>query len=200
VWQALYEELAAEGFMVITVAFERDVADALEWLDAANPTHPALIDTTWLLADLYNIEQVPTVVWIDESGRIVRPNDAAFGDNTFIEFTGIDANIHQGHLRRWVREGVHFDAAKVREHQQLPTDDDQLARAHFGLARYLWERGDRERAEPHFERAGELAPAHFTIRRGSMRMRDKDPMGQEFLDMMFEWTGQGKPLNKVIAE
>ena len=50
------------------------------------------------------------------------------------------------------------------------------------------------------DRAGELAPAHFTIRRGSMRMRGKDPMGAEFIDMMVEWQTAGHPLNKPLPE
>ena len=44
---------------------------------------PSLIDTRHRLADLYNMVNVPTVVWIDERGRIVRPNDVAFGSDTF---------------------------------------------------------------------------------------------------------------------
>ena len=200
VWQALSTELADENFVVITVAIDRTIEDAREWIGAAAPTHPSLIDTTWLLADLYNIDQVPTSVWIDESGRIVRPNDATFGNNLWQEFTGIDADVHRGLLTRWVRHGIHLEPEKVHSYQRLPTDTDQLARAEFGLARHLWQVGRAESAEAHFTRAGELAPHQFTIRRGSMPMRAKDPMGQEFFDMMSDWAAQGKPLNIVVPE
>ena len=199
-WQALHSELAADGFTVITVAQDRGADDAREWIEAARPTHPALVDANWLLADLYNIEQVPTMLWIDEEGRIVRPHDTTFGDNTFQSFTGIDSAVHRRLLYGWVREGVHLGADRVQANLPLPTDDDQLARAEFGLARHLWSVGQRDRAEQHFIRADELAPAQFTIRRGSMPMRGKDPMGPEFMAMMAEWVGSGRPLNRVVPE
>lgn len=196
----MYEELKALGFVVITVALDRNMDEPREWIEAAAPTHPSLIDTTWLLADLYNIDQVPTVLWIDEAGQLVRPKDVAFGSNDFIEFTGVDANTHKQLLYEWVRDGKHLSTDRVRAHLELPSDADQLARAEFGLARFLADRGDNDHAEPHFDRAGELAPAQFTIRRGSMRMRGKDPMGKEFMDMMTAWTTAGNPLNKALPE
>src|SRR5690606_41725350 len=64
--------------------------------------------------------------------------------------------------------------------QPLPTQDEQLARAEFTLAWHLFGRGDREAAERHFVRAGELAPFDWTIRRGSMPIRGLDPMGPDF--------------------
>lgn len=199
----MQEELGPLGFTVVTVAIDRDPEESRPWIERAAPTHPSLIDSSWLLADLYNIDQVPTVLWIDEEGRLVRPKDATFGSNTYIEFTGIDAATHRELLYEWVRDGKHLTADRVLAHLELPTDDDQLARAEFGLGRHLAERSrasSAEAAERHFDRAGELAPAQFTIRRGSMRMRGKDPMGAEFITMMTEWTNAGHPLNKPLPE
>ena len=41
-----------------------------------------------LLTELYAISNVPTVIWIDEDDRIVRPNSVAFSTDMFAEFTG----------------------------------------------------------------------------------------------------------------
>ena len=43
------------------------------------------------MPDLYGMINVPTILWIDEEGRIARPNDVAFGSNDFKEMTGIDS-------------------------------------------------------------------------------------------------------------
>ena len=60
-WQALHEELGGAGFTVITVALDKSADDTRPWIEAARPTHPSLIDTRHVIADLYNIVNVPTV-------------------------------------------------------------------------------------------------------------------------------------------
>jgi hypothetical protein len=201
VWQGVYEELEDRGFVVITVALDKSADDARPWIEAARPTHPSLIDTRHVLAELYNVVNVPTIVWIDERGRIVRPNDVAFGADTFRPLTGLDSSIHLNALRAWVRgEKPAFAAADVRAQQTLPTAADQQARAEFGLGQWLHERGRVEAAARHFERAGELAPHDFTIRRGTMPMRGIDPMGPQFRAMLGEWTQQGQPYYRPLAD
>ena len=173
------------------MALDRRPEDARPWIEAAAPTHPSLVDTGYVLADLYNIVNVPTVVWIDESGTVVRPNDVMYATDTFTSVHGIEAAASLAAVRSWVRDGVALEAAEVRALQALPTESDQLARAEFTLARWLLDRGRTEAAERHFARAGELAPHDFTIRRGSMPMRGIDSMGPAFWEMAVDWVGRG---------
>jgi len=136
---------------------------------------------------------VPEVVWIDESGRIVRPNDVTYGDDRYKSITHIDSDRHLAALRAWVKgEAKPFDAAKVRALQRPPSATDQLARAHFGLGQWLHEQGRTDAAARHFVRGGELAPHDFMIRRGSMPLRGIDPMGPEFRKMAQEWAAAGE--------
>jgi hypothetical protein len=186
---------------VLTVALDRGPDDARPWVERAAPTHPALIDVEHRVADLYRIINVPTAVWIDERGRIVRPNDAAFGDDTFIDLHGRSAEPHHAALRAWVRGGaVPFaDDEAVRARQVLPTPEEQLARAEFALACHLHRSGRCDAAERHFARADELAPHDFTIRRGSMPIRGRDPMGADFLPLFQEWVDAGTPYYPPMA-
>ena len=55
-----------------------------------------------MLADLYNVVNVPTIFWIDERGRIVRPNDVAFGTDTFKHIAGLESARPLAALRGWV--------------------------------------------------------------------------------------------------
>ena len=200
-WQAIQEELRGFGFTVVTVALDRSPEDARPWIEAAKPTHPSLIDTRHLVADLYNMVNVPTIVWIDARGRIVRPNDVAFGTDTFKHITGLEAAKHLGALRAWVRgEAQPLAEARTRALQSLPTETDQRARAEFGLGQWLVDRGRAEAAARHFERAGELAPHDFTIRRGTMPMRGIDPMGSTFREMLGAWTKAGNPYYRPLPE
>ena len=199
-WQELYEELKEFGFTVITVALDRSADDARPWIEAAQPRHPSLVDTRHVLADLYNVVNVPTVLWIDERGRIVRPNDVAFGTDTFKHITGLEAAPRLAAIRAWARGEVPAaSAADIRAQQTPPTRADEQARAEFALGQWLSERGRRGAAERHFVRAGELAPHDFTIRRGSMPMRGIDPMGPKFREMHGEWTKTGRPYYRPLA-
>lgn len=146
------------------------------------------------MADLYRIINVPTVVWIDECGRIVRPNDVAFGNDAFTAMHGIESGPHLNALRRWVKENtLPLDEQTVRALQILPTPEEQLGRTEFSLAWYLHRTGHPAAAERHFVRAGQLAPHDFTIRRGSMPIRGMDPMGPDFADLYTEWVQAGRP-------
>jgi hypothetical protein len=144
---------------------------------------------------------VPTTVWVDEAGRIVRPNDVGFGTDTFRHLTGIDSGRYLGVLQAWVRgDAPAPDADRIRARQALPTPADQQARAEFALGAWLYERGRAAAAARHFERAGELAPHDFTIRRGSMPMRGIDPMGPEFRAMFRAWTEAGRPYYRPLPD
>jgi hypothetical protein len=195
VWQALQNELGNDRFVVITVALDRSPDDARPWIAQAGATHPSLVDSEHRVADLYRIINVPTGIWIDEAGRIARPNDAVFGSDTFVAMHGIPSGPHLDALRAWVtNETPPFTSPDdVRARQVLPTLEEQQARAEFTLAWHLHREGRVEAAERHFVRAGELAPHDWTIRRGSMPIRGLDPMGEALIPLWNEWTAQGMP-------
>ena len=174
---------------------------ARPFIERASPTHPALIDTEHAVADLFNIVNVPTMIWIDERGRIVRPNDVAFGSDTFKHITGLSAGKHLDALRAWVKgEAPALSDEQVRQHQPLPTEAEQQARAEFGLGQWLWSQGRTAAAERHFVRGGELAPHDFTIRRGTMPMRGIDSMGPQFREMLQTWVGAGQPFYRPLPD
>jgi hypothetical protein len=190
----LYEELGSHGFVPITVALDRCADDARPYIERAQPIHPSLIDTEHLVADLYAMINVPTVVWIDEAGRIVRPNDAQFGTDTFTQFHGKRSAPFLKAVHDWVTgRKPAAAAAEVRSQQLLPTPEQQLARAEFTLAWHLHQQGRVAAAERHFVRAGQLSPHDWTIRRGSMPIRGKNPMGPEFFELYKEWQAAGSP-------
>lgn len=160
---------------------------------------PVLLDQQHLLTELLAISNVPTVVWVDESGRIVRPNANEFGTDTFVEFTGVSGEPHKQQVRDWVNDGV------------MPTDvgdststvvgdlsDDEIsARLHFRLATHLQRNGDAAGAERHFEQAIEFAPLDFTISRAAMPLRGGNPFGDEFFALYERWQAAGSPYHGI---
>ena len=175
--------------MPISVALDRR-DDARPFILRAQPTHPSLIDEEHVVAERYHFVNVPSMVWIDESGRICRPVDSQFGTDTFAKFTHKRSGPYLDMIRAWVRrgEGV-IGADEARRLTPMPTAEAQLARAERALAWRLHQTGEREAADRHFARAGELAPGDWTIRRGSMPLRGLNPFGPDF----FALAGEGMP-------
>ncbi len=195
-WQELHDELAPFGFTVIAVAIDHCADDVRPF--ATGLTMPVLYDPHHLLTELYAISNVPTVVWIDEDGRIARPNGEAFGSDTFADFTGADSSPHKELVRRWVRD----DELPMSDHEARHavadlSDDEVLARLHFRIAAEAHRRGDTGTTRSHVLRAGELAPDDLTVWRAGMPLIGEDPFGQGFLDRYDEWRAKGSPAHSM---
>ena len=170
-----------QGFTVITVAFDSRDGAAKPWVDEAQPEHPTLIDPFHHVADLYNMDNVNLAVWIDETGRIVRPVESAGVTEGFRRMnrsTGEvpDAvtthtqpvkSVYHDALRDWVSRGEAsdhaLDAAQVRARLKLPTDDVMTAHAAFTLGQYLIASGNATEGDAWVTRASELHPVSWAI-------------------------------------
>lgn len=193
-WQELQDELSDFGFTVLSVSLDDSADAAREWVDAASPTYPVAVDPDHVLPERYGIVNVPSTVWIDENDRVVRPPAIAPGDDMWREFTKIDSSVHHDALRRWVRDGEEPMAEDdVKERLTAAPPELRTARLERRVAAYLHRSGRDDAAERHFERAVELAPFDFTIRRGSMPLRGSDPFGAEFFAFWEEWEAAGRP-------
>ena len=180
-WQALYEELKALGFVVIAVAMDSREGDPRPWIEAARPTYPALIDREHRLAELYGIVNVPQAVWIDEAGRIVRPAEPAGAYEGFRQMNRLTREMPEdaarltaqakasylGAIRDWVRHGsksAHaLSTAQAREHLPPPREDTARAQAMFRLGQLLLRRGEREEGERWIREASRLHPESWCI-------------------------------------
>lgn len=185
-WKQLADELAADGLQVVTVAIDEDAEAVRPWAEGAGL--PVAVDRDHRLSDVFGIVNVPSTVWLDEEGRVVKGPTIAPGDDQFGEFTQVEADRHHDALRAWVREGTAPEVPR-------PADDDdlRLARAERRLAAHLHRHGATDAAERHFQAAVSLAPLDFTIRRSSMPLRGQDPFGTEFFELWEEWNAAGRP-------
>jgi hypothetical protein len=195
---------------VLTIALDRSPEDSRPYVERATAQFPpksprhenvALVDSHHVVAHRYGIINISTAIWIDEEGLIVRAPAIEYGSDQFKDFHGKESGPHLDAVRRWVLHGeLPMTAEEVARRQPVPTQDEQLARAEFALAWFLFGRGDREAAEKHFLRAGQLAPHDWTIRRGSMPIRGLDPMGPDFFELFREWMEAGRPDYESIAK
>ncbi len=121
---------------------------------------------------------VPTAVWIDEEGRIVRPNEVAFADNRWIEYTKFDMTRYLAAIRDWVEHGPRsahvLSPTERRRRLSLPAAEHALAAATFRLAEHLHESGRPEAAVPFFKRAQELQPESWCFKRQAWALTEKE--------------------------
>ncbi len=195
VWQALYEELRDQGFVVITVAMDSGGADDVrQWIEPARPTHPSLIDVRHLVAELYGWVNVPSNAWIDEEGRIVRPNDPGFAGEYFrnmmepdFDFKAMMADYGRTRdryldaVRDWVANGPasRWALSEDEVRTRLGTQDADHARASawFRLGTLLHEQARRDDAQAAFAEAKRLRPESWNFKRQAWHLEEAGKSG-----------------------
>ena len=189
-WQELHRELSPRGLRIVTVALDTGGAEAVRpWIAAARPEHPALIDRAHVVDELFGIANVPSGVWIDEAGTIVRPPETAYPrrpdyqdretppDASAAEAAEIaevrklrtEAETYVAALRDWVEHGAESRFALapeevLRRSRPRPPEEARAA-AHFELGQRLHRLGRAEDAVRHFREAYRLQPDNWTYKR-----------------------------------
>ena len=155
---------------MITVALDTGGPEAARAaIERAKPTHPSLIDERHVVADLYGMVNVPTAVWIDEHGTIVRPPETPASSARMAEMIGLGPTTYLDALRDWAANGAASafvpdeDARRRRRHR--PAASDALAAANFRLGEHLYLRGEPDAARPYYAEALRLRPESWTYRR-----------------------------------
>ena len=166
------------------------------WIDRAKTTHPALIDEAHVLDELLGVVNVPSGVWIDEQGLIVRPPEPAFPwrpraptDELLAQLPPlmaeqlreaqkikIDPDSYVAALRDWVERGSDsryaLDPDEVISRSSPRDEDRGRAAASFELGQYLQRRAQADDAVRWFRQAHRLQPENWTYKRQAWSLAD----------------------------
>lgn len=199
-WQELRNELHPKGLEVVTVALDTGGADAArQFIEAAKPEHPSLIDAAHVLGRLLGIVNVPQAVWIDETGMIVRPPEVASPRDRDRDASStrreprddlpdlfkrmiVQVNkirVPRGYtdaIRDWVENGSESRFALtpdqvVDRSRPRPPEVAQAAAA-FELAQHLHRDGKPDAAIRWFREAHRLQPENWTYKRQAWSFAD----------------------------
>lgn len=183
VWQSIYEELKSDNFEIISVAQDTGGEEAAgSYFDDANVSYTAIIDVNHHISSLYNLVNVPSGVWIDEEGKIMRINEGTYAKEHFDGAWG--TNDYVPIVRDWVAKGADseyvWDRSKVRESIIQRTPDAERAQPAFRLGGYYFTRGNDEKAEQYWTMAQELDPTSWNYLRQDLEYEEGGNAGPEW--------------------
>ncbi len=195
-WQKLYQELKDKNFEILSIAEDSGgVKDAGPWITAGKAEFTVLVDAQHLVTRLYDMVNVPTAVWIDEKGRIVRPNEVAYVDNRFTSMHRIQAAPYLDAIRDWAAKGEQsrfvLSEKDLKERLKPQNPDHATAAAEFGLAEYLYRTGHGTDAIPHFKEAQRLNPDSWNYKRQAWALSDAQrDYGTDFMKEVKKLNGK----------
>lgn len=162
---------------------------AHQWIDAAAPTHPSLIDTRHVTGDLFGFVNIPMAVWIDEHGVIVRNAEAASIERSPLRDIDIPdglpermhrmltevkaipdrAEAYRAAIVDWATRGADSPYAlqpdEVVARSQLRGDAEARAAACFDLGQHLLRTVGHDAAVEWWREAHRLMPGNWTYKR-----------------------------------
>ena len=163
---------------------------------AAAPAYPCLIDERHLLGELLGIVNVPTAVWIDEQGAIVRPPESPGATDAFRSMNlqtrevpreraadgRLRRQVYVDALRDWIERGAAsphvLPPDEVRRRMRGVDPDASLASAQFRLGVWLAQHGEREAGQRALDAAVRLQPDSWRFLRQKIVLSDPALTGQ----------------------
>ncbi len=171
--------MRGKNFELVSVAEDiGGLRTAGPWIERVKPTFTVLIDAQHTVATLYDMVNVPTGVWIDETSRIVRPNETTFIDNRYTGFHGIEAAPYLDGLRDWLLRGAQspyvMSPEQMRQYLALPDDRNLMADTYFKLAQHLVTIGHERDAIPYFKQAQQRRLESWNYKRQAWQFADPE--------------------------
>ena len=137
-----------------------------------------LIDEKHLVTRLYDMVNVPTAVWINEKGRIVRPNEVAYVDDRYKGMHKLEATEYLTAIRDWAENGDRSAYAlsekELKERLAPQNPDWARASAEFALAEHLYKNGQGQASIRHYKEAQRLNPDNWNYKRQAWALSDAE--------------------------
>lgn len=170
VWQSVYEEIDDDNFVLISAAQDTGGEEAAgKIFDRANVTYTAVIDEEHTISTLFNLVNVPSGIWIDEEGQIVRINEGTYAAHHKLGTFEFGSNLYVPAVRDWIARGPESkyvwspEEVKARIIQRTP--DAERAEPAFKLGVYFHRQGNEAKASRWWQESQKLNPDSWNFHR-----------------------------------
>ena len=169
-WQKVYDDLKDKNFEIVAAAEDTGGAKiSTPWYDKAKVTYTALVDPAHTVSSLYQMVNVPTGVWVDETGKIVRAGEVAYSKQQHVLGQAIGDDRYAQGLRDWVERGEQSEYAipadQLKSRIKVRNQNERLADAYFKLGAYFSTHGQSDLAAKNWQKSQELNPDNWNYHR-----------------------------------
>lgn len=166
-WQAVYTELKDNNFVIIAAAQDTGGEQAAgSWYDRAKASYVTLVDENHTISSLYNLANVPSAVWIDESGKVIRIDEGAYATTHNMGDFEFGRNDYAPMVRDWVLNGANSQYAKGNQLPELDrSSETALAEPNFKLGVYFYKQNNETLANHYWQVAQQLNPDSWNYHR-----------------------------------
>jgi hypothetical protein len=170
VWQRIYEEINDDNFVIISAAQDTGGEQAAgKVFDNAKVTYTAIIDEDHTISTLFNLVNVPSGVWIDEQGKIMRIDEGNYTKEHKLGAIEFGSNDYVPALKDWLAKGAEskyvWTAKEVGERIIARTPDAERAEPAFKLGVYFHRKDNEAKANQWWEESQQLNPDSWNFHR-----------------------------------
>ena len=201
VWQRVNEEINDPNFVLVCVAEDTGgEAVAGPIFDAAKPTYVQVIDEDHIISSAFDFVNVPSAVWIDEQGRIVRIDEGTYSQvhefGSGEEKIVFGNDVYAAALKDWVQKGAaskHVQASStIARHMRNHSFEQLKADAAFRLGNFFRAHGRGDKADHYWEMARTLNPDSVNFIRQHLTLTEEGSAGKTFRELAASYAREGR--------
>ncbi len=124
------------------------------------------MDENHTISSLFKLVNVPSAVWIDESGKIIRIDEGTYATTHKMGSFEFGRDDYVPMVRDWVKNGAASAYARGNAVPDMRrSSDDALAEANFKLGVYFHHAGNSQKADQYWVSAQKLNPDSWNYHR-----------------------------------
>ena len=158
------------------------------------------MDTNHTISSLYDLVNVPSAVWIDEQGKVLRIDEGSYATTHKMGDLEFGRNDYAPMVADWVRNGADSryvaDAGAAATRLTPKTADQARAEPAFKLGVYFHSQGDAAKADQYWQKAQALNPDSWNYARQDWSFTPEEA-GANFAAKY--QSLDGKPYYKPVA-